>query len=132
VTADKKTFQVFDIYDDGNKWLAKHSRTRRDVYEREGYKVRTIEAADMGVTVADPRRDEHGFIVGSAAQTSHRQEQRAAALKELAGIDKIRVGKRGKILRPHTLVGYECQTCGAAIGNLAVECPGYRPEDVPN
>lgn len=129
VTADKKTFQVFDVYDDGNKWLAKHSRTRCDVYEREGYQVRTIEAADLGVTVADPRRDEHGFIVGSKAQADHRQAQRGAALRDLAGIDKIRVGKRGKILRPHNLIGYECETCGASIGNLAVECPGYRPEE---
>lgn len=129
VTADKKAFQVFDIFDDGNRWLNKHSRTRQDTYEKEGYQVRVIEASDLGVTVADPRRDEHGFVKGSSAQAAHRAAIRRDALRSLAGVDNLRMPSRGRILRPHQPVGGECSICGAGFGNWAAECPGYRPEE---
>lgn len=129
VTADKKAFQVFDVFDDGNRWLNKHSRTRQDTYEKEGYQVRVIEASDLGVTVADPRRDEHGFVKGSAAQAAHRAAIRRDALRSLAGVDNLRMPSRGRILRPHQPVGGECSVCGAGFGNWAEECPGYRPEE---
>lgn len=35
----KQTFQVFDIKDEGNKWLTKHSSARIKTYESEGHKV---------------------------------------------------------------------------------------------
>jgi len=129
VTTEKDSFEAWDVLDTGNRYLAKHAKGRLDTYQREGYKVTVIPAAELGVTVADPRKDEHGFTLGSAAQAAHRAAVRKEALQQLAGIDTLRNPRRGKVLRPHEVVRGECVHCGAPKGNLAPECPGYRPED---
>lgn len=129
VTKDKTTFQAWDVLDDGNRYLAKHGRARKDVYEREGFTVEVLEADALGVTVADPRKDEHGFTLGSTAQAAHRTAQRQAALRDLVGVEKLKNPRRGRVLRPHEVAGYECSVCGGGVGNLAPECPGYRPEE---
>ncbi len=126
VTADKKTFEAWDVLDDGNRYLAKHGKARKDVYDREGFTVEVIEAADLGVAVADPRKDEHGFTLGSAAQAAYRTEQRRSALRDLVGVDTLKNPHRGKKLRPHEVARGECIHCGAPKGNLAESCPGVR------
>jgi len=35
----KETFEVWDVADDGNEWLARHAKQRRLAYQREGYSV---------------------------------------------------------------------------------------------
>lgn len=129
VTEDKKTFEAWDVLDDGNRYLAKHGRTRRDTYEREGFKVDVIEPGALGVTTPDPRKDEHGFTLGSAAQAAHRAAIRKEALQQLAGVDKLSSPTRVKVLQPHEVVRGECVHCGAPKGNLAPACPGYRTEE---
>ena len=133
VTESKRAFECWDVLDDGNRHLAKHGRQRLDVYEREGFTVEVVEAADLvGTTLAtDSRRDEHGFLLGSADQQAFRQGQRRNALMELAGVPALRNGRRGKIAQPHRVVGYACTVCGAEAGNSAPECPGYRVEEGP-
>ena len=129
VAAGKTSFDVWDILDDGHRWLRRHGEKRKQTYAEEGYKVEVLEAHKMGVTMADPRKDEHGFTLGSAAQAAHRAAVRKEALQQLAGIDTVKNPRRGKILRPHEVVRGECVHCGAPKGNLAPECPGYRPEE---
>jgi len=125
VTADKKEFEVWDVLDDGHRWLRKHGELRKDTYEREGYRVSVLDAVPGGEQVAgDPRRDEHGFVLGSAAADAHRAALRKAALQELAGVDGLRNPRRGRILRPHAVVGYGCSTCGAPSDALPPECAG--------
>ncbi len=133
ITESKRRFEVWDVLDDGNRHLAKHGRQRLDVYENEGFVVERLEAADLvGTAVAtDSRRDEHGFLLGSAAQQAHRQDQRRAALMDLAGVPALRNGRRGKIAQPHRMAGYTCTVCGAEAGNSSPECPGYRVEEEP-
>jgi superfamily II DNA or RNA helicase len=46
VTESKKTFEVFDIMDTGNKWLERHARKRKSDYEREGHTVTVTGAAE--------------------------------------------------------------------------------------
>ena len=128
VTETKTKFEAWDVLDDGNRYLAKHGKARRDVYENEGFTVEVIEASSMGVTVADPRKDEHGFTLGSAAQAAHRAAVRREALHQLAGVETLRNPRRGKILRPHELVGYGCSVCGSPSDALPAECIGYMPE----
>lgn len=41
----KDSFEVWDVEDDGNAWLKRHSRRRRRAYTREGYKVAIIQLA---------------------------------------------------------------------------------------
>lgn len=129
VTADKTEFEAWDVLDTGNRYLAKHGKQRLETYQREGYKVEVVAAKDLGVTVVDPRKDEHGFTLGSAAQAAHRAAVRKEALQNLVGVDSLRNPRRGKILRPHEVVRGECVHCGAPKGNLAAECPGFRPEE---
>lgn len=129
VTESKKTFEAWDVLDDGNRYLAKHGKARKAVYEREGFTVRVMEAADLGVSVADPRKDEHGFVLGSAAQAAHRSAIRRDALRELAGVEKLANPRRGRVLRPHEVMGYGCTVCGAPSDALPPECPGYQPEE---
>ena len=38
--AGKDTFEVWDIADNGNKWLEAHARARAKAYQREGHEVR--------------------------------------------------------------------------------------------
>lgn len=40
-------FELWDIDDVGNKWLEKHSRTRRGAYEEEGFDVRSVRLAEV-------------------------------------------------------------------------------------
>lgn len=129
VTEDKKTFECWDVLDDGNRYLAKHGRARRDTYEREGFKVEILTPADLGAVAPDPRKDEHGFTLGSTAQAEFKSSRRREALQDLVGIETIRDPKRGKIHRPHEVVKGECLHCGAGKGNLALVCPGYRVAD---
>lgn len=129
VTKDKTTFQAWDVLDDGNRYLAKHGRARKDTYEREGFTVEVLEADSLGVAVADPRKDEHGFTLGSAAQAAHRAAVRREALVSLTGLEKLRNPRRGKVLRAHEVVGYGCTVCGAPTDALPPECPGYNPEE---
>lgn len=130
VTKDKKTFEVWDVLDDGHRWLRKHGNQRKDVYESEGYKVEVVDSLGAGSgAVVDSRRDEHGFIMGSAAQAAHRAAVRREALQQLTGLDTLKNPRRGKILRPHDVVGYSCTICGAPNDCLPPECPGYRPEE---
>lgn len=129
VTADKTEFEAWDVLDTGNRYLAKHGKQRLETYQREGYKVEVVAAKDLGVTVSDPRKDEHGFTLGSAAQAAHRAAVRKEALQNLVGVDSLRNPRRGKILRPHEVVRGECVHCGAPKGNLAPECLGFRPEE---
>lgn len=129
VTADKTEFEAWDVLDTGNRYLAKHGKQRLETYQREGYKVEVVAAKALGVTVVDPRKDEHGFTLGSAAQAAHRAAVRKEALQNLVGVDSLRNPRRGKILRPHEVVRGECVHCGAPKGNLAPECPGFRPEE---
>jgi DNA excision repair protein ERCC-3 len=42
VTPGKSTFEVWDVLDQGQKWLEKHAKARLRAYEREGYAVETI------------------------------------------------------------------------------------------
>lgn len=35
----KKTFEVYDVFDQGNKWLSKHAKKRLKAYEDEGFEV---------------------------------------------------------------------------------------------
>jgi len=129
VTKDKKTFEAWDVLDDGNRYLAKHGRARKDVYEREGFKVEVLEVGQIGVEQPDPRKDGHGFTLGSAAQAAYRAELRRQALQDLAGVDKLRNPRRGKVMRAHEVVGYSCTVCGAPSDNLPPACPGYHPEE---
>lgn len=125
VTADKKEFEVWDVLDAGHRWLSRHGAERQATYEREGYRVTVLDAVPGGETVeADPRRDEHGFVLGSAASDAHRAALRREALSELAGVDGLRNPRRGRILRPHDLVGYACRACGAPADALPPECTG--------
>ena len=126
VTATKKSFEVWDVLDDGHRWLTKHGKQRRDAYEREGYRVEVVE--DFAVEKDDPRRDEHGFVLGSAAQAKHRAEVRRDTLRELAGVEGLRNPQRGRVLRPHSLLGYSCTDCGAPVDALPPECSGVPPE----
>lgn len=130
VTESKTTFEAWDVLDDGNRYLAKHGRTRQDTYEREGFKVEVIDQLSGVEGAPDPRKDEHGFVLGSSAQAKWRADQRKEALQALAGVDKLRNPSRCKVLRPHQLSDGECQLCGASVGNLAPECPGYQPEQL--
>jgi hypothetical protein len=43
VTDDKKTFEVWDINDLGNRWLEKHTRQRLKAYIGEGHETSIIE-----------------------------------------------------------------------------------------
>ena len=129
VTESKTTFEAWDVLDDGNRYLAKHGRTRQDTYEREGFKVEVIDHLSGVEGAPDPRKDEHGFVLGSSAQAKWRADQRKEALQALAGVDKMRNPSRCKVLRPHQMSDGECQLCGASVGNLAPECPGYQPEE---
>ena len=129
VTATKKTFEVWDVLDDGHRWLTKHGKARRDAYEREGYRVEVVE--DLQVEKADPRKDEHGFVLGSGAQAKHRAEVRRDALRDLAGVDGLRNPQRGRVLRPHQPVGYSCAACGAPVDELPPECTGAPVESGP-
>jgi len=43
VTEDKKTFEVYDIFDIGVDNLHNHAQARRREYKREGYEVREVE-----------------------------------------------------------------------------------------
>lgn len=126
VTADKKAFECWDVLDDGNRHLAKHGKARLNVYEREGFSVNVTEATDLGVEMPDPRKDEHGFVLGSAQQAAHRTAQRQAALRDLVGVERLRNPHRGRILRPHEVMQGECIHCGAPKGNLSESCPGVR------
>jgi superfamily II DNA or RNA helicase len=129
VTKDKKTFEVWDVLDDGHRWLRKHGAQRKDVYESEGYKVEVLDSLGAGAPVVDTRKDEHGFVMGSAAQAAHRASVRREALQQLTGLDVLKNPRRGKILRPHQVVGYGCTVCGAPNDCLPPECPGYMPEE---
>lgn len=40
-TDDKDRFKVYDINDEGQRWLKRHSRARKKAYEREGHAVTT-------------------------------------------------------------------------------------------
>lgn len=42
VTADKKTFDWFDIADTGNRWLADHTKDREAAYKQAGYTTRRV------------------------------------------------------------------------------------------
>lgn len=129
VTKDKKTFEVWDVLDDGHRWLRKHGAQRKDVYESEGYKVEVLDSLGADAPVVDSRRDEHGFVMGSAAQAAHRASVRREALQQLTGLEVLKNPRRGKILRPHQVVGYGCSVCGAPNDCLPPECPGYMPEE---
>jgi hypothetical protein len=131
VTESKKEFEAWDVLDDGNRYLAKHGRSRQDTYEREGFTVHVLDSLGENGPVVDPRKDEHGFTLGSAAQAAHRAAMRRDALRMLAGVDKIANPRRGKILRPHEVAGYECAVCGEPNDALSPECRGYRAEDAP-
>jgi superfamily II DNA or RNA helicase len=41
--AGKDTFEVWDVADEGNAWLARHAKARRRAYQREGYQVATVQ-----------------------------------------------------------------------------------------
>lgn len=41
----KKTFEVWDILDKGNKWTERHAKGRRRAYLKEGHEVQTIPSA---------------------------------------------------------------------------------------
>lgn len=131
VTQDKKEFEVWDVLDAGHRWLEKHGRERQDVYEREGYRVTVAEAAPGAESVVETGRDEHGFVYGSAQADAHRAALRKAALTELAGIDRLRNPRRGRVLRPHRVAGYECSDCGAPSDALPPECLGVRDASGP-
>jgi len=128
VTKDKTTFEVWDVLDDGHRWLRKHGAQRKDVYESEGYRVEVLDSIGAA-PVVDTRKDEHGFVMGSAAQAAHRAAVRREALQQLTGLDTLKNPRRGKILRPHQVVGYACTVCGAPNDCLPPECPGYMPDE---
>lgn len=129
VAAGKTSFDVWDVLDDGHRWLKRHGEKRADTYREEGYRVEVLNSLGDGGPVVDPRKDEHGFTLGSAAQAAHRAAVRREALQQLTGLDTLKNPRRGKILRPHEVAGYSCATCGAPSDNLPPECPGYRPEE---
>jgi superfamily II DNA or RNA helicase len=41
--ADKTTFQLWDVYDEGSEILERHSKARRKAYEREGFRVELVD-----------------------------------------------------------------------------------------
>lgn len=43
----KNTFEVWDIFDIGNKWLNNHSKKRKKAYEKEGYEVNIYDMEDL-------------------------------------------------------------------------------------
>ena len=131
VTKDKSEFEVWDILDAGHRWLERHGRERQDVYEREGYKVAVVDSAPGAESVVETGRDEHGFVYGSAAADAHRAALRKAALNELAGVDRLRNPRRGRVLRPHRVAGYACTECGAPSDALPPECSGVRDAEGP-
>lgn len=42
-TRGKTTFEVWDFYDRGNKWLERHARQRMRAYKREGYDIENVD-----------------------------------------------------------------------------------------
>ena len=128
IAAGTTKFDVWDILDDGHRWLKRHGEKRADTYRDEGYQVEILDSLGEGGPVLDPRKDEHGFTMGSAAQAAHRAAVRREALHQLAGVETLRNPRRGKILRPHEVVGYSCSVCGASSDALPAECIGYMPE----
>lgn len=129
IAAGKTSFDVWDVLDAGHRWLSKHGEKRMQTYKDEGYKVEVIDTLGAGGPVLDPRKDEHGFTLGSAAQAAHRASVRKEALQQLVGMDKLSNPRRGRVLRPHEVVGYGCTVCGAPSDALPPECMGYRPEE---
>jgi superfamily II DNA or RNA helicase len=92
ITATKTEFEFRDIFDDGHRWLERHSEERRDAYENEGHEVVVADDADTG---EDIRRDEHGHVLGSKAQAKARTAMREETNLELTGAKKVRNGARG-------------------------------------
>lgn len=131
VTETKTAFEAWDVLDTGHRWLKKHGETRKDTYEREGLTVEVMSSADLGITPYEPTKDEHGFTLGSNAQAAHRAALRREALLGLAGVEKLANPRRGKILQPHQVVGYECQVCGEPTDALPPACRGFRDDDAP-
>lgn len=131
VTETKTEFEAWDVLDTGHRWLKKHGEARKDTYEREGLTVEVIEASSLGLTPFVPTQDEHGFTLGSAAQVAHRAAQRREALQSLAGVEKLANPRRGKILQPHQVVGYECQVCGEPSDALPPGCQGFHNSELP-
>lgn len=129
VAAGKTEFDVWDVLDDGHRWLKRHGEKRKATYEEEGYRVEVLNSLGESGPVVDPRKDEHGFTLGSAAQAAHRAAVRREALQSLTGLDTLKNPRRGKILRPHEVAGYSCAVCGAPSDSLPPECLGYRPEE---
>ncbi len=43
----KTSFQMFDVYDRGNKWMEKHARSRQRAYESEGHKVTVVAPEEL-------------------------------------------------------------------------------------
>lgn len=89
----KDTFEVWDILDDGHRWLRRHSGERRDAYEREGHEV-VVEDAGLGDD--DVRRDEDGHVVGSPEQAKARTAQRHEASRDLIGTPTLSNPNRGR------------------------------------
>jgi len=48
VVPGKTTFEVWDVWDEGNKFAERHSKSRRRAYEVEEYEVAIVDAADLG------------------------------------------------------------------------------------
>jgi len=42
ITDEKRTFEVYDVLDTGNKWMSRHAEQRRRAYEREGFNVEIV------------------------------------------------------------------------------------------
>lgn len=87
VTEDKKTFEVWDVVDRGNRWLERHSRERIRAYEGEGYTVETApeySAPNERGEVDDP--DE------VSAEADYRAAQKTArdALRALTGEPSVK------------------------------------------
>lgn len=47
ISAGKRTFQVWDVLDRGQKWLEKHALARMRAYRREGYKVKKVSPDEL-------------------------------------------------------------------------------------
>lgn len=60
VAAGKSTFQVWDILDIGEPWLAEHASDRVRAYQNDGHVVRLLEADGRLVEIPAPRRRKKG------------------------------------------------------------------------
>ena len=87
VTADKTTFEAWDIVDRGNRWLERHTRERLRAYEGEGYQPKLApeySAPNEAGQVLDPQ------TVNAEAEYRKAQKVARDALQALTGETSVR------------------------------------------